>query len=216
MDLQAPGKKPGYVETIKIQPHSPFEEIMKSTYLETLKGQFLIAMPKLTDPNFYRTVTCVCEHTAQGALGIVVNRVHSYLTVKQIFEEFNLPAVSGTERTPVYIGGPVHMNEVFVLHGPPFGWNGCLNVTPSLAMSNTNDVIEAISKGEGPQSYIFCLGCAGWGPGQIEDEMKQNSWLTCDVTEEIIFRVSKENRWDAALKTVGVDPLLLSDSAGRA
>jgi putative transcriptional regulator len=120
------------------------------------------------------------------------------------------------ESIPVHIGGPVHINQIFVLHGPPFGWDGCRIITPSLAMSNTKDILEALSKGKGPKSFLLSLGCAGWGPGQLESEIIQNVWLTSPVFEDIVFQLPIEDRWKEAVKKVGIDPLLLSDTAGHA
>jgi len=173
-------------------------------------------MPELADPNFHKTVTCICEHTNQGALGIVINRIHPHLSGKSIFEEFNLSPGPGSEQIPIYIGGPVHPNEVFVLHRPPFCWEGCLRVTPTLALSNTRDIIEAVSKCQGPESFIITLGCAGWGESQLEMEIKQNAWLTCNIAEEIIFNVRNENRWNESVRKVGIDPMLLTHTAGHA
>ena len=183
---------------------------------ETLKGQFLIAMPGLADPNFHQTVTLMCEHTAEGALGIVVNRVHSFLTVKDIFEELQVEFKSGLETIPIHIGGPVNTDQVFMLHGPPFGWEGCFHVSPTLAMSNSRDILSAVGKGEGPGSILISLGCSGWGPGQLEFEMKENAWLTSTVMEEIVFDIPIDRRWQAAVEKMGIDPTLLSNTAGHA
>jgi putative transcriptional regulator len=183
---------------------------------DSLKGQFLIAMPGLTDPNFYQTVTVICEHTAEGAIGIVLNRVHSSLSGKDIFEELKLDLVSGAESIPIHIGGPVNINEIFVLHGPPFDWEGCFHVSPTIAMSNTIDILSALSRGKGPESFVISLGCAGWGPGQLENEIKQNAWLTSSVFVEIIFDTPVELRWQTAVERMGIDPSLLSDTAGHA
>ena len=182
----------------------------------TLKGQFLLAMPGLADPNFHQTVTCICEHNESGALGIIVNRVHYSLTARDIFEELRIEHVPGTESVPVHLGGPVHIGEIFVLHGPPFNWEASLMITPSLAMSNTKDILEAVAMDRGPRAFIISLGCAGWGPGQLESEIKENAWLNYPIFEENIFDMPIETRWQEAVKKMGIDPILLSDSAGHA
>jgi putative transcriptional regulator len=192
------------------------EEDMETGYPGTLKGQFLLSMPSLADPNFHQTVTCMCEHNAEGAMGLVVNRVHDVLTAKDIFAELKIDDAAGMESVPIYIGGPVHIAELFVLHGPPFDWEACLRVTPNLAMSNTKDIIESIALGKGPESFIITLGCAGWGPGQLEAEIKENAWLTYPIFEENIFKMPVEKRWDEAVKKMGINPTLLSDTAGHA
>ena len=189
---------------------------MESQYPSLMKAHFLIAMPGLLDPNFSQTVTCICEHTAEGALGIVVNRSHPALSSKEIFNELNLDYVEGTEKFPIYIGGPVHFDEIFIVHGPPFGWQGCLQISPTLALSNTKDILTSIAQGKGPEKVIIALGCAGWGPGQLESEISQNAWLTGPVSDEIIFDVPEAERWNAAVKKMGIDPLLLSHTAGHA
>ena len=181
-----------------------------------LKGQFLIAMPGLMDPNFNQTVTCICEHTEEGAIGIVLNRVHVSIFGEDIFKELKLEIAPDAKSIPIHMGGPVNINEIFVLHGSPFDWEGCFQVNPSVAMSNTIDILTALSKGEGPQSFIISLGCAGWGPGQLEDEIKQNVWLTSAVIEEVIFDTPVDLRWQTAVEKLGIDPTLLSDTAGHA
>jgi putative transcriptional regulator len=158
----------------------------------------------------------VSEDTEEGALGIVVNRVIPSLTVGSIFRELNIDYTASTAKIPLHIGGPVHENEIFVLHGQPFFWEGCLMITPTLAMSNTMDIIKAIAKGQGPKAFLIALGCAGWGRGQLATEILQNVWLTCPVDDKIIFEYGIDERWHAAVKLLGIDPLLLSDTPGHA
>jgi len=189
---------------------------MELKYPDSLKGQFLMAMPGLADPNFFQTVTFMCEHTQAGAVGIVINRLNSSLTGKDIFGELKIKCIPEAESISIHVGGPVHVNEIFVLHGPPFNWQGSLVVTPTLAMSNTIDILEAVAMGRGPKYFIISLGCAGWGPGQLESEIKQNAWLTCSVSEEIMFNLPVESRWEETMRRVGIDPALLSDTAGHA
>jgi putative transcriptional regulator len=182
----------------------------------TLKGQFLLAMPGLVDPNFHQTVTCICEHNDSGAMGIIINRVHHSLTGKDIFEELTIEYAPDADSIPVHLGGPVHVGEIFVLHGPPFNWEASLMITPALAMSNTRDILEAVALSKGPQAFIISLGCAGWGPGQLESEIKENAWLNHPIFEENIFDVPLETRWGEAVRKMGIDPMLLSNTAGHA
>ncbi len=198
--------------------HEPFRggEAMQNQSPSAMKAHFLIAMPGLADPNFSRTVTCICEHTAEGAFGIVVNRVHPAIRLKEILTELQLDYVSKSRHIPIYIGGPVHFDEIFILHGPPFDWRGCLRINSTLALSNTKDILEAIAMGEGPQKIMVALGCAGWGPGQLESELGQNAWLTGPVSEDIIFDIAEDERWNEAVKKMGIDPALLSHTAGHA
>jgi len=182
----------------------------------TLKGQFLLAMPSLVDPNFQQTVSCICEHNENGAMGIIINRVHEFLTAKDVFEELAIEHTPATRSVPIHFGGPVHVGEIFVLHGPPFNWEASLMITPLLAMSNTKDILEAVAMGKGPRSFIITLGCAGWGPGQLESEIKENAWLNHPIFEENIFEMPIEERWSEAVKKMGIDPILLSSMAGHA
>jgi putative transcriptional regulator len=189
---------------------------MQSGSSASLKGQLLVAMPGLSDPNFYRTVTCISEHTSQGAVGVVINQVHAALNAGMIFEELKLESTPRAANLPVHIGGPVHGNELFVLHGPPFDWEGSLTIHPQLALSNSKDILAAIAREEGPETFIISLGCAGWGPGQLEYEIKENVWLHCPYADDILFDLPIDQRWDAAMKRMGIDPALLSDAAGHA
>jgi putative transcriptional regulator len=185
----------------------------KSVYL---KGQLLMAMPGLADPNFSHTVTCICEHSHDGAVGVVVNRPHPVLSCEEVFNELKIDYSIDARSIPIYIGGPVHTGEIFVLHGPPFDWKGGVEIAPFLGLSNTRDILEAIAAGRDVTSYIIALGCAGWGKAQLETEIRANAWLTCPASEDLIFKVPAESRWEEALKGMGVNPLLLSNAAGRA
>ena len=185
-------------------------------YQESLRGHFLIAMPGLGDPNFYQTVTYLCEYTPEGAVGLVINRVHPELTMGAVFQELDLESVPDADAQPVHLGGPVHMEQLFILHGPPFGWEACRPVTSSIALSNSKDLLEILAKGKGPESFILTLGCAGWGPGQLEAEIMANTWLTCPASETVLFETPVEKRWEQAAKLMGIDPMQLTDAVGRA
>ncbi len=189
---------------------------MSSEYEGSLKGQFLISMPAMADPNFSQTVTCVCEHNPEGAVGLVVNRILPAIAAKDIFEELKLEYTPESAILPIHAGGPVHLNEVFVLHGPPLEWEASLPVTARLSLSNTMDILRAVAMGEGPPSVIIAVGCAGWGPMQLEAEIKQNAWLNGPVNESLLFEIDVDDRWTEAVKQLGIDPSLLSDSAGHA
>jgi len=189
---------------------------MAIDYPESLRGQFLLAMPGLMDPNFHQTVICLSEHTREGAVGIVINRAHPSLRAETIFKELDMAHLDEIGQAPVYLGGPVHGSEVFILHGPPFDTGVSLEMTPQLAMSTSRGVLESIALGAGPVSFIISLGCAGWGPGQLESEIQQNAWLTCELDENILFDAPLNERWERAMRKLGIDPALLIDSAGHA
>ncbi len=183
---------------------------------DSLKGHYLISMPGLQDPNFHQTVTVICEHNADGAVGIVVNRVHPQLTCADIFEELAIEHGPISSTLQVHIGGPVHMSEIFMLHGPPFTWESCLTISPTLAMSNSRDIVEAVAARRGPAAFILSLGCAGWGPGQLEAELMENAWLTCPAVDDVVFRCEVEKRWQEAVRRMGFDPMRLSPASGNA
>lgn len=189
---------------------------MPSAFPDSLKGHFLLAMPGMADPNFSQTVTCICEHNDEGAMGIVVNRRHDMLSAGEIFDELGIRHTAPADAIPVHSGGPVHPGEIFILHGPPFGWEGCLKVTPTLALSTTRDILEAIASGRGPAAFLISLGCAGWGPGQLEMEIRENAWLTHPVFDENIFVLPVAERWEAGMRRIGISPTRLSDTAGHA
>lgn len=187
-----------------------------SLYQGSLKGRLLVAMPLLADPNFHKTVTCICEHDGSGALGIVINRQDIALTARDIFAELGIEPTGEAGSVSIHIGGPVHMNEIFVLHGPPFSWDGCHSITATLAMSNTIDILKAIARGKGPEHFILSLGCAGWGPGQLENELKENTWLTSPIYDEALFKWAPEERWEKVLYKNGINPMGISNMAGNA
>lgn len=189
---------------------------MEHAMQNSLKGHLLMAMPTLADPNFSESVTMICEHTDSGALGVIVDRVNAFISAKDIFQELNIPCREQAADIRVHHGGPVHMDEIFVLHGPPFDWEGCLIVSPTIALSNTIDILTAIAGGKGPVSYLIMLGCAGWGEGQLESELKQNAWVNCPASEDIVFEVPVEMRWKMAMKKLGINPDLLSNMPGHA
>ena len=178
---------------------------MGEDHTQFLKGYFLMAIPGLPDPNFAQTVTCLCEHNESGALGFIINRIHPLLTGRELFEDLNIPCNDLVDSFKIHLGGPVQPSGVFVLHGPPLTWQGCMKVTPWLGLSNTKDILEALARGEGPESFLILLGCAGWGPSQLDHEIKDNAWLTCAITENILFSTETEMRWEKTMMQIGFD-----------
>jgi putative transcriptional regulator len=189
---------------------------MEIKFQENLKGHLLLAMPGLMDPNFYRTVTLICEHTREGAMGVIIDRPLDGVIAETIFRELHIDFLEEMGKIPLYFGGPVHTGEIFVLHGPPFHWGGCHRVAPSFALSNTMDILEEIAMRRGPSDFIITLGCSGWGGGQLESEMKENAWLTCPATPEIAFKTPTSRKWMMSIQEIGIDPNLLSGEAGHA
>ncbi|MBX9847762.1 MAG: YqgE/AlgH family protein [Rhodocyclaceae bacterium] len=181
-----------------------------------LTHQFLIAMPAMADPNFSKTLTYICEHNEQGALGIIVNRP-TEMTLAELFERVGLslenPSLS---RQPVYYGGPVQPERGFVLHRPLGDWQATLVVTDAIGLTSSRDVLQAMSEEGTPQETLISLGYAGWTAGQLEWELSQNAWLTVAADPEIIFDMPPEERLAAAMHSLGIDFTNLSDVAGHA
>jgi putative transcriptional regulator len=181
-----------------------------------LTDHFLIAMPNMADPYFSKTLTYVCEHNDQGALGVVVNRPIE-MTVQALFEQIELELQAEHLREAwVYFGGPVQMDRGFVLHQPVGEWQSTLAVNNSVGLTTSKDILEAVGGGGGPQKLLITLGYAGWAPGQLEYELAQNAWLSVQATPEIIFDLPHEEKLPAAMKMLGVDFASLSEDAGHA
>lgn len=169
---------------------------------QSMKGKFLLAIPGLPDPNFAQTVTCMCEHNESGALGFIINKVHPLLTGRELFEDLGIKCDKSVDTLEIYLGGPVQPSGVFVLHGPPYGWNESLKVSDWLALSNSRDILEAIAIQKGPKSFMIVLGCAGWGPMQLDYELNDAAWLTCQISEEIIFSTATKLKYEKALMMI--------------
>ena len=181
-----------------------------------LTNQFLIAMPAMGDPNFSKTVTYVCAHNDDGAMGIVINRPLE-IELEEVFAQMHINnANPATTSQPVYQGGPVHRDRGFVIHHPAQDWESTIRVTKELAVSTSRDILEAMGKGEGPNAALVALGYAGWGAGQLEQEMSQNAWLSSPASLEIIFHTPPELRWQRAAAELGVDLSALSGDVGHA
>ena len=181
-----------------------------------LTNHFLIAMPNMADPYFARTLTYICEHNDQGALGLVINRPID-MTLQALFERLQLSLqASEYADAPVYFGGPVQTDRGFVLHSPPGNWQSTLHVANRIGLTTSKDVLEALGRGEGPEQILVTLGYAGWSPGQLEHELAQNAWLTVEARDGIIFDTPAEERLPAAMELLGLDFVRLQDAAGHA
>lgn len=182
----------------------------------SLANQFLIAMPGLDDPNFSRSVTYICEHNDEGAMGLVINRPID-MELGEVLRQLKVETHDdGVEHKPVYIGGPVLPDRGFILHRPHGGWESTLHVTASIAITTSLDILNAIACGYGPRDSLFALGYAGWTSGQLESEMADNSWLTVPADEHVLFELPPGARWRAAAELIGIDPALLSSDTGHA
>ena len=183
---------------------------------ESYQGHFLVSMPLLMDPNFHQTVTLMCEYTPNGAMGIVINRQHGEIRAQSIFDELGFNYEPEAGRTAIHIGGPVNTSELFVLHDDPQGWEHTYEVAKGVGLSNTKEIVQAIAGHSGPENHILALGCAGWGPGQLDYEMRENSWLMSPVYSDVLFEVPVGERWRKVLSKNGIDPALFTGVAGNA
>lgn len=186
-----------------------------------LTNQFLIAMPGMGDDTFSGAVVYLCEHTENGALGLVINKPID-IKLKNLFEKVELPLErADLADAPVYFGGPVQTERGFVLHEKVGGsdespYNSTLVIPGGLEMTTSKDVLEALSSGAGPKRILVTLGYSGWSAGQLEDEIGRNGWLTVDAAPEVIFETPAEDRYERALQLLGIDPRMLSQEAGHA
>jgi putative transcriptional regulator len=186
------------------------------SFHSSLANQLLIAMPGMPDPNFSTTVTLICEHNSDGALGIVINRPLD-LNLGSLFEQLDVenpnPAAS---QNPILLGGPVAPESGFVLHNPIEMFENSLAVSGDIHLTLSRDVLDAMAAGNGPDKTLVALGYAGWGAGQLEDEMLANSWLNVPATPEIIFDTPFGERWKSAAESIGIDISQISPDAGHA
>jgi len=183
-----------------------------------LVNHFLIAMPELRDPNFDRTVTLICQHDANGALGVVINRPLDHLTLKDVFDQLDLSTLTSesTAKSPVYYGGPVQQELGLVLHEGVGDWGSTLVIGDNLGLTSSRDVLESLSRSDGPSHSLMTLGYAGWGKGQLEQEMQENAWLSVEADCEILFSVPAQQRWTAAASKIGIDMNQLAPGVGHA
>lgn len=182
----------------------------------SLTNHFLIAMPSLADPNFQRTVTYICEHNEQGAMGIVINRPLN-LTLGKVFEHMQIASdLPDVGHQTVFMGGPVQTERGFVLHRPVGRWDHTLRISEQLGLATSKEILEDIARGAGPDEIFVALGYAGWGAGQLEQEMADNAWLSGPADSQIIFQTPWQQRWEAAAAAMGVDMHHLSNQVGHA
>ncbi|MGP1614113.1 MAG: YqgE/AlgH family protein, partial [Pollutimonas bauzanensis] len=182
-----------------------------------LSQQLLVAMPGKVSGNLANTVIYVCEHTEHGALGLVINRPTD-ITVGDLLKRIDLDLsleIGPVQNAPVFFGGPVQTDRGFVLHAPAGGYSSSIQLG-DVALTTSRDVLQDVAHGRGPAMLLITLGYAGWGAGQLESEMSQNAWLNVAANTDILFNTPSENRYEAALAQLGIDPLMLAGDAGHA
>ncbi len=181
----------------------------------SLKDQFLIAMPGLEDSLFAQSVTYICDHNEQGAMGVIINHPLG-ITLGDVFDQLDLITAPSIRGLQVLAGGPVNAQQGLVLHRDQGSWESTMRITSEICLTASKDIVEAMAEDKGPQSAQLALGYAGWSSGQLEDELSKNCWLTMPADSAIIFDIPPEQRWIEAAKVLGVDINLISSSAGHA
>ncbi len=181
-----------------------------------LAGQLLIAMPGMKDPRFEKTVIYMCAHNPDGAMGLVINRPLESLSFPDLLEQLEIDPVGGGERIEVHFGGPVESGRGFVLHSRDYLQEATMVVDSDIALTATVDILKAIADGDGPRRSLLALGYAGWGPGQLDSEIKSNGWLHVAADRELVFGGNPAGKWEQAMGKIGVDPRMLSDDMGHA
>ena len=185
--------------------------------MQTLTGKLLIAMPGMQDPRFEKSVVFLCEHSSKGAMGLIVNKPAPDIDGRELLDQLGITVEPGITAPDIHFGGPVEHGRGFVLHSRDYATNtSTLPVTDGVGMTATLDILQDIAAGRGPDQAILALGYAGWGPGQLEDELQANGWLTAEGGPEVVFHPDPETKWSAALKSLGVDAIALSTEAGHA
>lgn len=186
--------------------------------IHDLTGKLLIAMPGMEDPRFAGAVIFLCVHSPSQAMGLIINKPMEEITFTELMEQLDIPKRGDTPKVPVCFGGPVDMRRGFVLHSPDYAPRGeeALRIDNRFAMTGTLDILEEIADAKGPKRSLLALGYAGWGEGQLEAEIARNDWLTADATSELVFEHQMDRKWDEAVHSLGVNPLMLSSEAGRA
>src|SRR6476619_5764325 len=191
-------------------PHMP------SLAGETLANQLLIALPTLAESPFARSVALICQHDSEGAMGVVVNRASEY-TLGEVFQQMGITSDDADLcAQPVLAGGPVHPERGFVLHDGEREWDSSLPIGEQLLVTTSRDILEAVARGDGPRHVTVALGCAGWGAGQLESELVENSWITAPADPRLLFALTLGARWEAAAGSIGVDMSRMADYSGHA
>ncbi len=181
-----------------------------------LTGQLLIAMPQMNDPRFERTVIYICAHTADGAMGLVVNREIQALTFPDLLKQLSIDAEAVDDKIQILFGGPVETGRGFVLHSSDYVQNTTMLVDKRVGLTATMEVLKDIARGNGPRLNILALGYAGWGPGQLDAEIHANGWLSVPADDGLVFDQDLGNKWERALAKIGIDFSMLSGEAGHA
>ena len=183
---------------------------------DCLSGQLIVAMPGMQDPRFEKSVIYMCAHNADGAMGLVVNRALDTLSFPDMLEQLGITPAGVGQEINIHFGGPVESGRGFVLHSRDYLQEATMVVDTDVALSATVDILKAIALGDGPRQSLLALGYAGWGPGQLDSEIKHNGWLHVAADADLVFGPKLDNKWERAMGKIGIDPVMLSDTIGHA
>jgi len=181
-----------------------------------LTGQLLVAMPQMRDPRFARSVIYMCAHSADGAMGLVVNRRVGSITFDDLLKQLNIGPNKRNDEIRIHFGGPVEQGRGFVLHSSDYLQSGSLRVDDHVALTATLDILKEMAAGGGPRKSLLALGYAGWGPGQLDAEIQANGWLSVSSDEALVFDADLDRKWERAIGKIGIDFSMLSGEAGHA
>jgi len=188
-----------------------------NTDIPHLDGKLLIAMPGMGDPRFDKSLIYICAHSEDGAMGLIINKPAVDLQFSDLLEQLKITSAQSYRPIEVHFGGPVEHGRGFVLHSKDYiAEDSTLEVNDEFGMTATLDILEDISQGHGPNACLLALGYAGWGPGQLEEEIRENGWLTCDADAALIFSPNNQDKWHDAIVSIGIDPRMLSATGGSA
>lgn len=181
-----------------------------------LTGRLLVAMPGMRDSRFARSVVYLCAHNAEGAMGLVVNKLLDSVNFEELLQQLGIENQRQGEPISIHFGGPVESGRGFVLHSADYRQDSTLEVDGRIALTATLDVLRDIAQGSGPRQHLFALGYAGWGPGQLDQELQENGWLVADADERLVFDLDQAAKWEGAIARLGIDPARLTFDAGHA
>jgi len=183
------------------------------THSHSLQNNFLIAMPQMHDANFSGAITYICEHNEHGAMGVIINRPAD-LNLDEVLKQLDISMQ--VDNQPIYAGGPVQGERGFIIHTGSPNWESSMRVSPTICLTTSRDILEAIGDGKGPKQYLLALGYAGWSEGQLEQELKENIWLTCRANHQVLFNTPDTEKFESAVSILGIDMAQLNGQIGHA
>ena len=181
-----------------------------------LTGSLLLAMPQMKDDRFMRSVVYVCAHTSDGAMGLVINKIVESVNFPELLDQLNIGPGTANNKVRVHFGGPVETGRGFVLHSADYVQDATLVINENFALTATVDILKSIASGEGPKKSILALGYAGWEPGQLDQEIQANGWLSLPADNDLVFETKPNGKWEKAMGKIGIDFNMLSGQAGHA